>query len=139
MMDDLEIAKQILKDKKLSLVFVKNSKSIFETDMRGVGGFLKAIEKLDNCLLGGSVADRIVGKATALLCAYSSVKAVFAVTMSQSGLETLKSYSILCEFENLVPSILNTEKTDKCPFEKLVEEMTNPRQAYKKIRQFCHS
>lgn len=136
-MDDLRVAKQVLKDKRLSLVFVKDSQSIFETDMGGVDGFLKAIEKLDNYLLGASVADRIVGKATALLCAYSSMKAVFAVTVSKSGLEALKSYSIPCEFENLVPSILNTERTDKCPFEKLVEDITNPKQAYKSIMQFC--
>lgn len=136
-MDDLRVAKQILKDKRLSLVFVKDSQSIFETEMGGVDGFLKAIEKLDNYLLGASVADRIVGKATALLCAYSSMKAVFAVTVSKSGLEALKSYSIPCEFENLVPSILNTERTDKCPFEKLVEDITNPKQAYKSIMQFC--
>lgn len=136
-MDDLRVAKQVLKDKRLSLVFVKDSQSIFETEMGGVDGFLKAIEKLDNYLLGASVADRIVGKATALLCAYSSMKAVFAVTVSKSGLEALKSYSIPCEFENLVPSILNTERTDKCPFEKLVEDITNPKQAYKSIMQFC--
>lgn len=137
-MDDLETAKQRLKDKKLSLVFVKNSKPIFETNTEGLVGFLQAIEKLSDNLSGASVADKIVGNAAALLCAYSNVKAAFAVTLSKSGLEILNTYNVRCEFENLVPTILNMKKTDKCPFEKLVENTTNPKEAYEKIKRLCH-
>lgn len=136
-MDDLEVAKQRLKDKKLSLVFVKNSQATFETNIEGFGGFLQAIEELNGNLSGASVADKTIGKAAALLCAYSNVKAAFAVTMSQSGLEILKMYNIRCEFKNFVTIILNLNKTDKCPFEKLVENTSDFGEAYEKIRQFC--
>lgn len=135
-MDDLEIAKQRLKNRKLSLVFVKNSKVIFETSIEGLKGFLKAIEELSGSLSDSSVADKIIGKAAALLCAYSNIKAAFAITMSKSGLEILNTYNIRGEFENLVPTILNMKKTDKCPFEKLVENTSNYKEAYEKIKQF---
>ena len=138
-MDDLEVAKQRLKDKKLSLVFVKNSQATFETNMEGLGGFLQAIEELNGNLSGASVADKTIGKAAAFLCAYSNVKAAFAVTMSHSGLEVLKMYNIRCEFENFVTIILNLNKTDKCPFEKLVENTSDFGEAYEKIRQFCRN
>ncbi len=136
-MDDLQVAKQKLKSKDLSLVFVKNSQAIFETTDERLGGFLQAIQELGNDLFGASVADRVIGKAAASLCAYSHLKAAFAITLSESGLETLRTYNIRSEFENLVPTILNMKKTDKCPFEKLVENVTTPEEAYEKIRRFC--
>lgn len=134
-MDDLEVAEQRLKDKKLNLVFVKDSKPIFETDKEGLGGFLQAIEELNDDLFGSSVADKIIGRAAALLCAYSNIKATFAVTLSQSALEILNKCNIYYEFDTLVPTILSLEKTDKCPFEKLVENINDPKKAHEKIKQ----
>jgi hypothetical protein len=134
-MDDLEAAKQRLKTENLSLVFFKNSKAIFETEREGLFGFLEAIEKLKADLAEASVADRIIGKAAALLCTYSKVKAAYAVTLSEGGLRVLQKQQILYEYENLVPLILNAKQTDQCPFERLVENVSNPREAYRKIRQ----
>jgi hypothetical protein len=136
-MDDLTTARQRLREKELSLVFVKDSKVIFETNVEGLRGFVRAIETLSDSLTGSSIADRIVGKAAALLCAYCKAKAVFAFTMSQSGLKTLKTHKIPSEFETLVPTILNRKKTDRCPFEKLVQSTADPKEAYDKIRQQC--
>jgi len=138
-MDDLTIAKQRLKDKELSLVFVKNSKPIFETKGEGLSGFLQAIEEYNGALSEASVADRIIGKAAALLCIYSKVKAAFAITLSQGGLEILNTHRIYIEFENITPTILNLRKTDQCPFEKLLENITEPNKAYEKIRRFYYS
>lgn len=137
-MDDLTIAKQRLKDKELSLVLVKNSKLIFETKKVGLRGFLQAIEEYSDALTEASVADKIIGKAAALLCVYSKVEAAFAITLSQGGLEILKSHHIRIEFENLTTTILNLGKTDQCPFEKLVENIAEPKRAYEKIKRFCH-
>ena len=136
-MDDLTTAKQRLKEKELSLVFVRDYKVIFETNVEGLRGFVQAIETLSDSLTKSSIADRIVGKAAALLCAYCRAKTVFASTMSQSGLKTLKAHKIPSEFESLVPTILNRKKTGRCPFEKLVENTTNPKEAYDKIRKSC--
>jgi hypothetical protein len=136
-MDDLEAAKQRLKTENLSLVFFKNSKVIFETDRGGLFGFLEAIEELEAGLAEASVADRIIGKAAALLCAYSEVKAAYAVTLSEGGLRVLQKQHILCKYENLVPLILNAKQADQCPLERLVENVNNPREAYWKIRQAC--
>jgi len=136
-MDDLEIAKQRLKDKNLNLVFVKNFRPIFETKTEGLHGFLEAIKELDGNLSDASVADKIIGKAAALLCAYSDVAAAFTVILSKGGLEILKTHNIRHEFENLVPTILNVKKTDKCPLEKLVANITNSEEAYEKISRFC--
>jgi len=64
---------------------------------------------------------------------------VFAVTISEEGEEMLKENEVPYRFENRVPNILNNEKTDICPFEKLVMNLTKPEEAYEKLKAFIDS
>lgn len=132
--NDLNIAKEKLKQKNLALVIAKKGKVVFETSSHGIGGLLRAIEELDKEMKGSSVADKIVGKAAALLCIHAGVFAVFAVTASEKGIQALKDNNVLCQFENTVSHILNSKRSDICPFEKLVIAISNPKEAYEKLR-----
>jgi hypothetical protein len=85
------------------------------------------------------VADKIVGAAAAMLCAYSEVSSVFAVTISEEGIKMLQVNSIFYQFENRVPNILNRDRTDICPFEKLAAGSRNPKEAYAKLKSFAES
>ncbi|MDH5793889.1 MAG: DUF1893 domain-containing protein [Candidatus Bathyarchaeota archaeon] len=136
---DLKLAKLRLKDRDLTLAIAKEGKVIFETKSQGVGGFLQAIEKLGKRLVASAVADKIVGAAAATLCAYSEVSSVFAVTISEEGIRVLEENGIIYQFENEVPNILNHDKTDICPFEKLVIGSRDPKDAYTKLRSFAGS
>ena len=75
-MNDLKIAKNRLENEDFSLVIVKKGKVIFETKERKIAGFIDAIEKLDTLIIGSSIADKVVGKAIALLCIYAKVSGV---------------------------------------------------------------
>lgn len=130
---DLELAKQKLTTEELSLVIVKNQKTVFETKKPGVTGFLTAIETNPD-LAGSSVADKIVGVAVALLCVYSGVSAVFAQTISDKGIKVLEENNIECQFEKKVSNILNRTKTDVCPFEKTAISSANPKDTYFKLK-----
>lgn len=98
---------------------------------------MKAIEKLNKEMMNSSVADKIVGKAAAVLCVYAGVAAVFAVTASRKGIEILKENNVFCEFESVVPHILNSERSDVCPFEKLVMDISDPKEAYERLKAFA--
>lgn len=135
--NDLNLAKERLKQKNLALVIAKRGKVIFETSSHGIGGLFKAIEELGEEMKNSSVADKIVGKAAALLCIHAEVFAVFAVTASEKAIQVLKDNDILYQFESRVPHILNSERSDICPFEKLVINISNPREAYEKLRSFA--
>ena len=135
--NDLNIAKEKLKQKNLALVIAKRGRVIFETSSHGIDGLMKAIEELDKEMKGSAVADKIVGKAAALLCVYTGVVAVFAVTASEKGIQVLKDNNVLCRFESKVPHILNSQRSDICPFEKLVINISNPKKAYEKLRAFA--
>jgi len=131
---DLEFAKLKLIKEDLSLVIVKKGKVIFETKKQGISGFLQAIEKLDKNLVAASVADKIVGVAAAMLCVYAGVVSVFALTASEEGIRVLEDNNILCRFEKKVSNILNRDKNDVCPFEKLAISSRNPDEAYVKLK-----
>jgi hypothetical protein len=134
---DLNLAKNRLLQKDLSLVIVKDAKVLFETESHGIGDLVKAIEKLRDDMKGTSVADRIVGRAAALLFVFSGVAAVFAVTASEGGIEILKKNSVFYEHENRVTNVLNLKRTDVCPFEKLVAKLSSPEKAYEMLRAQC--
>jgi len=131
---DLNIAKERLKQRNLALVLAKKGKVVFETSSHGIGGLLRAIEELDKEMKGSSVADKIVGKAAALLCVHAGVFAVFAVTASERGIQVLKDNGVVCQFENRVPHIFDSNRSGICPFEKMVIEISNPKEAYEKLR-----
>lgn len=134
-MTDAEVAKSRLLRNGSSLVIVKDGKVVFETGQPGVGGFLSAIKKLGRERLhGASVADRIVGRAAALLCVYCGVRAAYAVVLSQGGKKVLEENTVAFKFEYLVPTILNRQKTDACPFEKLVSTVSDAEEAYERLK-----
>jgi len=138
-MKDLELAKHRLKQKNLDLVIAKNGKIVFQNGFKGIRGLLNAREKLGKESIGSSIADRIVGRAAALLCAYSKATSVFAITISGEAIKVLEDNKIFHRFENRVPNILNYEGNDICPFEKLVMGLTKPEEAYEKLKSFVET
>ncbi len=138
-MQDLEKAKKHLNEKNLTLSIVKNNETIFETKSHGISGFLEAIGKLADSLNGASIADKIVGKAIALLCVYARVKAVYAVTLSKQAKSVFEQHSIYHKWENLAENTLDINKTASCPFEKLATKISNPKDAYLKLKALQNS
>ena len=138
-MRDLGTAKEILKKRDLSLAIVKKGELLFESSSSGIKGLLQAIDKLEACLEGSSVADRVVGRAAALLLAYSRVREVYAATLSDEGLEVLKENSVPVEHDNLVPKILDRKGEDICPFEKFSITITSVEEAYRQLEAFTEN
>ncbi len=134
---DLDLARIRFREKGLTLAIAKNESIIFESKLRGVSSFLDAINKLGNRLEGSSVSDKITGRAIALLCIYSRVRTVYTETLSDSARTLLERNGIPTESDKVVERILNSHKTDVCPFEKLLKKVRNPTVAYKKLVQAC--
>jgi hypothetical protein len=127
---DLEIAKNRLQNKDLTLVIVKNGELLFETREHKIKGFLGAIDKLGTSLKGSSIADKVVGKAIALLCVYAKVSAVYAVVLSKQANKVLKKHKIRHEWSMIVKEILDLEKNRTCPFEIKAGNMSDPKKVY---------
>jgi hypothetical protein len=133
-MNDLETAKTQLIQNHLTLIFIKNNNILFKTKSQRISGFLTAIQELDRKLEDASVADKVVGRAVALLCAYAGIKAIYAETLSMKAFGVLEKSGIACEWKALVDTILDTNRKDVCPFEKAAAKISNPKDAYEKFK-----
>jgi len=139
MWEDLELAKKRLHEKGLTLIIVKDSRVLFESKDHGVSAFLEALDKFGDKMRGTSVADKVVGKAIALLCIYAGIDAVYAPTISVKAKQIFENYNTHFEWDKLVEKILDAHGRDVCPFEKAVMEIDNPKEAYKKLKAILES
>ena len=133
-MNDLETAKTQLIQNHLTLIFIKNNNILFKTKSRRISGFLTAIQDLDRKLENASVADKVVGRAVALLCAYARIKAIYAETLSMKAVDVLEKAGVTYEWKGIVDTILDTNKNDVCPFEKTAAQISSPKDAYEKFK-----
>ncbi len=133
-MNDLEIAKNQLHRKELTLTIVKNGKVLFETHSHRISGFLDAIEKLGKILEGAAVADMVAGKAIALLCVYAKISTVYAEVISEKAKIVFEENGIRHEWKELVKNVLDLNRSGVCPFEKLASEIFDPKDAFRNFK-----
>ncbi len=138
-MKDLELAKNLLKENALSLAIVKAGRLLYGTREHSMIGMVKAIESHGAELIGASVADRVVGKAAAMLCRYAGVAEVYAHVISEKGLRALKEGGTKVEYFKIVPEILDRNGRETCPFEKLVANCGSEEECYKRIKEYFDS
>ena len=87
-------------------------------------------EKAKQSLAGYSVADLIVGKAAAMLFVKAGIAAVHAKTLFVAGRDFLQSHGVSVTYDVLTERIFNRDKTDVCPMEKTVENLSDCDTAY---------
>lgn len=82
---------------------------------------------------GWHAADKIVGKAAALLYAKLGVAELYAQTLSVGGLGVCRRFRIAAEYGALTPEIINRKGDGACPMELAVADADDPTAAYEKI------
>ena len=138
-MSDLDAAKSRLHREDLTLVIVKNGEVLFETGSHRISGFLGAIEQLDTKLESAVVADRVAGKAIALLCVYAKISEVYAEVLSRKAKAVFEKHGIRHEWKELVDNILDLNRTGVCPFEKAAAGISDPEKAYAAFKALLQS
>ena len=125
---DLDLARALLiANKEATLVAVRGDE-IYTCTERGVKPLLKWV--LDHkSLRGFSVADKVVGKAPALLYAILGPEAVFSPVMSWTGRAVLLAAGIFVSHDVLVPHISNRAKSGQCPMDESVTNVWEPYEA----------
>ena len=127
-MTDIEKARALLLSEKTTIALCRGE-DILTSEKRGIApmlGFIKDGVDLD----GYSAADRIVGKAAALLFVLVGIKNVYAEVLSESGAAVLHANSIPYSYGTLCDRIINRAKTGICPMEQAVAGTESPEKAY---------
>lgn len=126
-MNDLEQAKKLLNTGEYSCVLYRAG-TVYTSTKRGVAPLLEW-RAAGTMLKDFSAADKIIGKAAAMLLVLAGVKEVFAPVISKPALQVLSSYGIHAEYETLTEMIINRSGTGPCPMEQAVADIDDPAQA----------
>lgn len=124
-MKDLERAKAILEKEGYTCVLCKGER-IYSSNHRGVRPLL---DLLETNVSGFCAADKVVGKATAMLYCLLNVKAVHAQVISQAALQVLQSRGIAVTWDAQVEYIRNRAGDGRCPMEQATENIDDPQSA----------
>lgn len=138
-MTDLELAKQVLHTNALAFVIVKDG-AVLRTGTRdGIGELIGATDLLGEQARGASLADKVAGKALAMVARTAGMRAVYATLMSQAACDVLTLGTIHFEYTNSVPLILNKRNDGPCPMEKLTQPLDEPHAAVQALREFVRA
>ena len=129
----LREAKKLLQSEGCTLAVVFAGGGRFTSDGKGVRPLLECIDRYGAALRGAAVADRVTGRAAALLYAGAGVTAVYAAVLSREAEEALKQHGIQIEADTLVPRIVNRTGDGLCPMETSVLGISDPAEARKAI------
>lgn len=130
MQTDLDVAKQLLKDG-AAIAVVRNGER-FVSDEKMIFRLLQLCG--DGLLKGASVADKIVGKAAALLLIKGGAASVYGEVASESAAEVFSRYPVDFSYGTLTPYIVNRRGNGKCPMELTVEDIDDPDEAFEALK-----
>lgn len=132
-MPDIDKAKEKLTEEGVTCAAVKGDKTLTAYE-RGIAPLLEWYDSVHD-MTGYSVADKVVGKAPAMLYVLMNVKEVFAPVMTYAAEEILKRAEITCGCDILTEKILRRDGRDICPMEKAVLDIDYPEEALKALKE----
>lgn len=98
---------------------------VLTNQKRGVAPLLEWLDAGEN-MRGAAVADRVIGRAAALLLLCGGVSAVYGEVMSAPARGLLRDAGVEAEFGVLVKAIRNRSNTGLCPMEQAVAGIADP-------------
>ena len=131
----LEQAKSLLITSESTIAVVSNGE-IFTSQERGVKPLLHLLTEKKGFLKGASVADKVIGKAAALLMVLGEIKEVHTLIISEPAIKVFEKYSIPCYYDKKVDRIVNRTGDGLCPMETLCLDIEEPKEAFQKITDF---
>lgn len=131
-MSDIEKAKKLLSGGNFTCVLCKGDTSYTSTG-KGVSPMLTFLENGTE-LRGFSAADKIVGKAAAMLFVCAGVTEVFAEVMSKAAVNYFNERGITCSYGVLTDKIINRKGDGLCPMELAVMDIEDEKLGFSAIK-----
>lgn len=128
-MSDIEAAKELLKSFNCAAVLGG------ERYTSVLSGIRPAVELAEGAFSGSgfSVADKIVGKAAAMLFFLAGADCVYGGVMSRGAASFLAEKGVRYEFGVLADEIVNRAGDGICPMENAVKDISEPRDALRAV------
>jgi hypothetical protein len=134
-LNDLKLAREVLTTTDCSIVVISNGKIWKKKKGLGLRPLLETIDEMGEDIYGSVIGDRILGRASALLCRYAKAHAVYSPQGTKTGIAILIMGGIPCQVDELIPFINNRAGDGLCPFEKMLKNITDPDESYKILKE----
>lgn len=128
-MKETEKAKNLLDGKK----------GIYTSEKRGVAPIIEKIDTDPDFFKDASAADRVIGKAAAMLLEKYGVSEIYAKVTSKYAVAYLNDKKTVLTYDIKVNHIINRSGADMCPMEKAVLNVNNADEGEKLIRDTINS
>ena len=92
---------------------------LFSSSEERLLALLQYIEGFAHDHRGGTIMDKVMGNAAALLAVKAGCREVYSPLGSQLAIETLDKYGVKYYLSHVVPYIMQANGKDMCPMEKL--------------------
>lgn len=116
-----------------SLMIYKDRVLLFESDLGGIRPHLKAINEHGGDLEGTLMVDKILGRAAAFLVVYSKAAEAITNIVSTPGKQVLEANHLKFSYLEEVAHIKMKDGVIFCPFESMVQGISDPAEAYAAI------
>ncbi|MBW2978302.1 DUF1893 domain-containing protein [Candidatus Woesearchaeota archaeon] len=107
-----------------SLIVIKDGNIIFKSEKDRLRPIVICINENKEKMIGSIVVDKVVGLAAAKLLVFAKVKEIYALLASKKAADYINDKCIKFQAEKIVENILNDDKSEICPMEKLAEELS---------------
>lgn len=129
----IQKAKQLLEsDKNLTLAVI-NGKNELVFNKTGIAPLINLLTQTPAMLAGACVADKIIGKAAAMLMVKGGASKVYAHVISDGAKEVFDCHKVLYTFDKSVPFIKNRAGDGMCPMEQTVKDIDDVDMAYEAL------
>lgn len=119
-----------------SCVVLQKGRAVYSALGMGVRPLMQLYKTGQSGLLNGAiVADKVIGKAAAMLLVRGQVAGVYGEVMSEAGRAYLAAHSVPCAWGTLVPLIQNRTKDGPCPIERSVLGIDDAEEGFAAIEQ----
>ncbi len=132
-MTDIEKAVNLMKSENYSCVLCRGNSYICKSE-NGIKSLLELCDD-NNSYNNYCVADKIVGKAAAMLYVKLGIISVYACVLSEKGEKVLINNNIEYQYETKCSQIINRKKTGICPMEAAVENISDAEEAYTVLKE----
>ena len=120
----------------MNLLVFRGDEIIYSSSGKGVSPLLGAIEEVGlEALEGVLTADRIVGRAAALLNLYMGASEVHTLVISAGSEDLFRGHGVVYDFVEETDVVKDVDGVIFCPFERLVQGMSDPKEAFFSIRE----
>lgn len=120
----------------MNLLVFSGDEVVYSSDKKGITPLIEAIEVIGGEGRGDLItADRIVGKAAALLNVYLGAREVHAMLISAGAKGLLLERGVPFEFREETDAIKMKDGVIFCPFERMVQDVSDPVEAYSLIKE----